>query len=324
MTSCARNLILFLTLGLLTGCSSGFLGLGPLGDRKEYVQARSAYETGNYQAALSHLRRYIYKADNVKRREARAYRLLGQSYERLNQPERALEVYTEALEFHPKNVPLLIAAGQLYHRSKLTDRSIEMFERALQEDAHNTQALAGQAINYSTLGFYSKARQFYDQFFALSEQISPKYRALYADTFLHQSNYEQAIIHITLALEEENTNADFWFLSAQAKRGLQKRQAALADLEAALLLAPERTDLWAQKALWLYEEGNYTGSLQIADKILAKQPGNTLAQLIQALNWRKQGKTKMAQKKLKQLAEQLRTEPNSFVFQVASQLVKEP
>ena len=314
-----RNLILWASILLLTGCSSGFLGLAPIGDRKEYVQARTSYEQGDYQAAVTKLSQYIYKTKNVTRREVRAYRLLGKSYEQLGQTNRALEVYLEALEFHPDQVPLLLEAARLYQENGLTERSIEMYERALNEDPQNLTALTGQAANYTTLGFYSKARSLYDQFFALSPEVSPYYRSLYAATFLHQRDYELAFIHITLALEEEPDNPDFWLLSAKARRGLNQPAQALADLEAALILAPGRTDLLAYKALWLYEEKDYKNSLCTAGKILQQQPNSTLAQLVQALNWHKQGKIKAARQQWEKLAA---AQPETFVSQVAKKLLE--
>ncbi|MBR4592779.1 MAG: tetratricopeptide repeat protein [Elusimicrobiaceae bacterium] len=309
----------FSCLFLLTGCSSGFLGLAPVGDRKEYVEARKAYDMGDYPTAISSLSEYIYKTKNVNRREVRAYRLLGKSYEQSGQTSRALEVYSEALEFHPKNVPLLLQAAHLYQQNGLTMRSIELYDKALTQEPTNTTALAGQAANYTTLGFYSKARTFYDRFFELSEKITPDYRARYASTFLHQRNYEQAFIHITLALEQDSSNPDFWRLSAEARRGLNQPQAALLDLEAAVQLAPQRTDFLAYKALWLYEAEQYEDSVQTADLILQLQPNNELAQLIQALNWSKQGKTKAARKQLEQIAQQT---PDSFVGQVSQKLLQ--
>lgn len=321
---CLNRKTIFLSCVIwLTGCSAGFLGLAPLNDRKEYVQARDAYADGNYQAAISQLTDYIYKTKNVARREARAYRLLGRSYEQIEKPDRALEIYSEALEFHPENVPLLLEAGRLYQENGLTTRSIEMYERALTEEPNNTEALAGQAVNYTTLGFYSKARRFYNDFFALSGAVSPLYRARYASTFLRERNYEQAFIHITLALEQDPTNADFWRISAEARRGMHQLPQALADLKTAILLAPERTDFLTQKALWLYEAGRYQASLQIIQKILNRHPGNALAQLVQALNWQKQGKTAAARKQFAQIAHELQTQPNSFVGQVAKQLAQE-
>lgn len=289
-----------------------------MGDRKEYVKARTSYEQGDYQTAVSQLSQYIYKTQNVTRREIRAYRLLGKSYEQLGQKNRALEVYLEALEFHPKQVALLLEAARLYQENGLTERSIEMYERALNQEPNNLTALAGQAANYTTLGFYSKARSFYDQFFTLSSAVSPRYRALYAATFLHQRDYENAFIHITLALEQEPADPDFWLLSAKARRGLNRPQEALADLEAALRLAPARQDLLAYKALWLYDAGEYTRSIQTATALLQQDPQNSLARLVQALNWLKQGKTRKARQQLTLIAA---SSPHSFIAQVAQKLV---
>ena len=314
-----RNIFLVTGIVLLAGCSSGFLGLAPIGDRKEYTQARNAYEKGNYQAAIEQLSDYIYKTKNVTRREVRAYRLLGKSYEQLGQANQALEVYLEALEFHPNQVPLLLEAAELYQKNGLTERSIEMYERALAQEPHNLTALAGQAANYTTLGFYSKARSFYDQFFTLSKEVSPYYRALYAATFLHQRDYQSAFIHITLALEQEPSNPDFWLLSAKARRGLKRTQESSQDLETALTLAPTRTDLLAHKALWLYEESDYKNSLRVTAAILKQDPHSSLAQLVQALNWRAQGKTTSANKQLTALAQKF---PDTFVGQVAQKLIK--
>ena len=315
-----RNGLFGLSLFLLAGCSAGFLGLAPIGDRKEYIQARNAYQQENYQEAVTQLSNYIYKTKNVSRREARAYRLLGDSYKKLGNSGRALEVYSEALEFYPNNVALLVKAAQLYQENGLTTRSIELYEHALQEDPDNTAALAGQAANYTTLGFYSKARSFYDQFFSLTPQVTPYYRALYASTFLRQRNYEQAFIHITQALAQDNTNPDFWRLSAEARRGLNMPEEALIDLETALTLSPERTDFLAYKALWLLEEKNYEASLQTAEKILEKDPNYTLAWLVKALNWQKLGKTEQARSLFAQIAKKT---PTTFVGQVSQALLNQ-
>ena len=308
-------------IGLLwaAGCSSGFLGLSPAGDRHEYVSARTAYEAGEYQAAVTQLTAYIYKTKNIARREARAYRLLGRSYEQLGDSVRALEVYLEALEFHPDNVPLLIEAGRLYQENGLTERSMELYARALEKEPHNADALAGQALNYTHRGFYSKARSLYDQFFVLRPQAAPVYRARYADTFLRQRNYAQAFIHISVALGQESSNADFWRISAEARYGLIQLREALEDLETAIRLAPERKDLLAQKALWLYKAGEYKKSLQTTREILRQEPENSLARLVQALNWQRQGKVKAARKQWADIAQ---TDPRSFVGQVAGKLAE--
>lgn len=307
-----------LSVLLLAGCSTGFLGLAPSGDRKEYVQARDLYDAGDYDQAVRELTSYINKTKNVKRREARAYRLLGACYEQQNNLSKALEVYLEALEFHPRNTPLLAAAAHLYQETGLTARSIELYDRVLQEEPNNLDALSGQAANYTAMGFYSKARQTYDRFFKLNPSADARYRARYADTFLRQRNFKDAFINITAALDENGQNPDFWRLSAEARRGMGQTQEALKDLNTALLLAPARPDLLAQKALWEYEEGRYDKSLAAAEQILAQEPDNQLALFIQAMNWYRQGKKTAAGKQLEKIS---RRDSDTFVGQVAAKLL---
>lgn len=304
---------------LLSACSAGFPGLAPVGDRQAYTRARDCYNEGRYQQAVIELTDYIYKIKNVKRREGRAYRLLGLSYEKLNNPEKALEVYLEALEFHPDNTPLLLAAAQLYQRTGLTDRSMELYEKVLEEEPNNLSALSGQADNYAQQGFYSKARVLYDRFFKEEPQADPLYRARYANTFLKQRNFSQAFQNITLALADEPENPDFWLLSAKARYGLSATEEALADLNTAILLAPARKDLLAQKALWLYREKSFKDSLQIAQQILESDPQNSLALFIKALNEYRLGKTTSAQKQLEEISHQM---PHSFTGKVATEFLK--
>ncbi len=316
-----------LTAGLLflTGCSfwgqkTGFLGLAPIGDRQEYMDARDLYEQGRYKEAIEDLSEYIYKTKNVKRREVRAYRLLGKSYEQLDNLSKAMEVYQEALEFHPKDIQLLLASAELYQQADLTDRSMELYERVLSQEPDNTAALAGQAANYSRIGFYSKARALYDQFFEVSPTATPQHRARYADTFLRQRNYEDAFIHTTRALAADSSSPDFWLLSAEALRGLGRPQEALAQINTALLLAPNRPDLLAHKALWLFEAKEYQESLQTAQLMLTQQPDNQLALFILAMDTYRMGRKKEA---LGYMIRAKEAKPDSFIGQVAAKLLLE-
>ena len=316
-----KLILMTLALGLLTGCSSlenGFLGFSPKGDRREYVHARDLFDAGQYEQAIGELSSYVYKTKNVKRREARAYRLLGQSYEQLGQPDKALEVYLEALEFHPRNVPLLLAAAQLYQNSDLFDQAQDLFERVLKEEPEELDALSGLAHNYHLVGFDSKSREVYDQFFKLNPTADPIYRARYAQTFLSQHKYEEAFGHITMALAQETNNPDFWFISAQALFGQNKIEEALKNLDTALTLAPARHDLLATKALWLYQEAQYNKSLAVTQQILQLTPDNQLALFIQAMNLRKQGQKNRAKKLLTQVKTLNET---SFIGKVAAEIL---
>lgn len=322
---CLKNkyILVILCALFVNGCSSfqdGFLGLAPFGDKQEYVRARDLYNKQKYGEAVNELTHYIYKAGNVNRREARAYRLLGMSYEQLNQLDKALETYLEALEFHPDNVPLLTAAAALYQRTGLIDKSQALYQRALEQEPNNLQALAGQAENYRAFGFFSQARNYYDEFFKLNPSAAPQSRAKYASTFLNQSNFEQAFIHITMALSEDAHQPDYWLISAKASFGLGRYEDALKAINTALDLAPERIDLQLYKIIGLYQTQHFSDSAHFARQFTQKNPDNQLGWLLLALNERKLNQRASARIHLKKAAALKET---SFTGQVASQLLKE-
>ena len=320
-----KVMCLLLELCLLAGCAGqpGLLGLDitTRHDRKEYVQARDLFNAGHYQEAITQLSAYIYKTKNVKRREVRAYRLLGQSYEQLGNLSKALETYQEALEFHPNDVPLLLAAASLYRRTELNDRSLELYEHALSLQPNNQDVLAGVGEIYLATGYYAKARSYYEQLFKLNPQAQAVHRARYAQTFYQQKDYANAFINVTMALSETPDNPDFWLLSAKANRGLGRFNDALADLDTALLLAPNRADLEAYRALWLHQAKRYAESDWQARQILDKRPGNELALFVMAMNASSQGKHQQAKTLLQQIRQ---GDKETFIHRFADSLFAPP
>ena len=297
---------------------AGLFGIH-LGDRKEYVQARETFDQGQYEQAVTLLTDYIYKTQNIKRREARAYRLLGLAYEQLNNPGKALETYKEALEFHEKNVPLLLAAASLYQRSDLLEQSVNLYERALQLEPKNTEALSGLAENYISMGFYSKAQTLYEQLLDIQPQSPAVERARQAYTFYKQRKYEQAFVFITMAKLQEPANADFWLLSARTYKGLSMLSDALAELDIAIWLAPQKNELKDIKAMWLYQARQYDESLALVENILQRSPQHEPALLVKAFALQKMGREKEAQQVLMQIK---KTPTDSFTNQVASRLLE--
>lgn len=315
-----KTLTFFVLLALgAAPAGAGLFGIS-IKDRQEFSRARETYNQGNYRQAVKELTDYIYKTKNIKRREARAYRLLGMSYEQLGRPEKALETYLEALEFHDEDVPLLLSAASLYRRTNLTDRSIELYNRALKLEPNNLEALSGQAENYIDMGFYSKSREYYDEFFRLNPRAPSINRARYAYAFLKQRNYADAFINVTMAKTEDPENANYWLLSARAYKGLGLMQDAMADLDAAALLAPDRADIKAIKALWLYQQGDYENSLKQARALLQEHPDNELALFAAFLNLQKTGRPKTARKALERIKE---LNKDSFARKAAEKLLQE-
>ena len=313
-----RNKFLFLAACILTAfpVQAGLFGIS-FKDRQEYVQAREIYNAGKYEEAVTSLSNYIYKTKNIKRREARAYRLLGLSYEQLNRPEKALEVYLEALEFHDKNIPLLLAAAALYQRTQLIDQSVELYDRVLKLNPNNTEALAGQADNYIRMGFYSKARQYYDRFFTLDPKAPPQYRAWYAYAFFKQRDFENAFINITMAKTEDPTHANYWLLSAYAYKQLGYIEEALEELDIAIALSSQSQEFKSIKMIWLYQKPDREASLHLARELLREDPKNELALFMVYMNL-KDTKPSQARQALQQITQQ---NTDSFANHIATKIL---
>ena len=307
---------LFCFILLLVPAQAGWFG--PTQDRKEYVHARDTYSQGNYEQAVQELSEYIYKTKNIKRREARAYRLLGLSYEHLNRPGKALEVYQEALEFHQKNIPLLLAAAALYQRTDLLDQSIALYNRVLDLEPTNEEALSGQAYNYLKMGFYSKARLYYEQLFQAQPQASALERARYAYVCFNQHDYEHALIQIVDAIQQDEYNAQYWLLSAQIYKQMGILTEALADLDIAIWLAPERMENQALKSTWLYQQKDFKASLAQARQILKQDPKNEVALFMVYMNL-KDSHPRQARQALEKIKAQ---NQGSFAQRIANKILK--
>lgn len=307
------NFILLTSYLLLAGCSTGFLGLSTSSDKKDYLRAKQLYNQGQYKQAIQELSQYVYKTNNVKRREARLYLLLGKSYEALNNPGKAIEIYTEALDFHPNNIPLLLASANLYQKTQLTTKSISTYDTVLKLEPKSTEALLGQAINFTTLGFYAKAQSFYQDLFKNSTHIEPSWLAGYAENFLAQHQPDQALIYSVQAIEKDNKNASFWFIQARALYELEKLEEALEALEIAISLDPTNETFLFSKALWLYDVGEFSNSLQIAQQLKSTNPQSELALFIEFLNLKHLGQTNKANTIFKKLSQ---INSNSFIQKV--------
>ncbi|MDR0291918.1 MAG: tetratricopeptide repeat protein [Elusimicrobium sp.] len=301
-------LIYFISAACAQGAAWPFAKKGKI----KLTEARELYAKHDYDGAIVKLKDFLVEG-TVKRREKRAYLLMGDCYEKLGRLDSALNTYVEGVELNPKNKELLTRLAALYERTDLTQNSIETYRRILELDDEDADAVLGLARGYAEEGFFSKAQQYYKMFFDLKPKNIKSYFYEYALVYYKQRNYNAALFHIGLSLEAYKNQYKNNFLAAQISRDMGNKENAAKFLDAALA-AENNYEAVMTKALWAVQDGDYASALKIADGALAEDPADRLALYIRYMVFARQGKNKEARKYLEKITAQ---DNDGFIRRVA-------
>ncbi|MFZ1665324.1 MAG: tetratricopeptide repeat protein, partial [Flavobacteriales bacterium] len=135
---------------------------------KEYEQAVASCEAGRFERAREQLQTLVELEPN----NSEYHRLLGQVYEQLGDPEKAIDHLIDALRWDPMNTYALTMMGNLQsrHRRDIAT-AIRYYEAALEvkpDDHLATNNIAGQYMN---LGKWDEAEGWFDK----AADIRPDY-----------------------------------------------------------------------------------------------------------------------------------------------------
>ncbi|MGB2578725.1 tetratricopeptide (TPR) repeat protein [Elusimicrobium simillimum] len=282
-------------------------------EKKKLTEARAEYAVQNYHGAISKLKEFLVEG-TVKRREVRAYILLGDCYEKIGALDSALNTYLEAVEMHPKNKQLLLKLGALYQRTDLIQNSTQIYQRVLEIAPENEEALLGLARAYMSEGFFSKAEEFYQKYFRTNAKNKTKIYQEYAFCYYRQRNYNAALLYVALFMEKEGESFDGLFLAAAISRQMGHKAEAYEFIDKAIALQgkPQGTVV---KALWNVQDGEYSLALSLAQEAFKEDSDNQLALYIQYLCYKGLGKPREAKKQLEAIAA---FEQENFISRVAA------
>ncbi|WP_424243937.1 tetratricopeptide (TPR) repeat protein [Elusimicrobium posterum] len=285
--------------------------------------ARQDYAEGKYYDAIAKLQEFLIEG-TVKRREKRAYLLMGECYEQLGKPDYALNTYMEGSELNPKDKELLLKLGSLYLQTELTQNSIEAYKKVLDLDPNDRRAFLGLARAYSKEGFFSKAEEYFHNYIKTAADNADNVVIYYeyAWTYYKQRKYNEALFYTALSLERGEENADNLFLAARIHRAQNKKEEAFDFMDKAVNAADnkrKKEEILLTKALWLYKEGDNKGAIMIANQLLKEKPKSQLALFIKYLSLDAQGKKKEAKKYLEPVIEE---NSQSFINKVSLILVE--
>ncbi|MBI3549025.1 MAG: tetratricopeptide repeat protein [Elusimicrobia bacterium] len=257
----------------------------------------------------------------------RAYDLLGQSYQRLGQQDRAIGVYQLAAQLFPKDLNLTTHLADILHHQELDDQARALYESALAIHPNNGSAHLGIAEIARATGLLEQSQEHYEKCLLEIKTDARVWRG-YAEVLAKRRNYSKAADAIRKALELDPDNAPTLQSLAQFQRRQGKREEGYASLAAATAAADAsprhqdiRPELSLRKASWLFEDGRLDDSLQEAESVLLRFPNDPFALWLRARIALKRGDENAAAADLEAAASQSRSSP--FAAAVAKGMLKE-
>ncbi len=191
---------------------------GPKPGQQEFEAALAAAKAGHLDSAMAGVQRAI----ALDPRNAKAFKLRGDLYQRLDSSDAALDDYKASEQIDPNNARLYISRAALRISRGMQKTALKDCEKAIQLDPADPD------------GYYNRAC------------------ALYLG-----GNTEAARKDAEKAVKLKPDHADALYLSGVTKGELYQEEAGLAEIDAALKLKPSIPGGMMSMAVLLYEAERY-------------------------------------------------------------------
>jgi tetratricopeptide (TPR) repeat protein len=141
--------LLIVVIALVIGLLGGFL-LFSLTGKKEAPSQTEEMPAGSgspidYQQRIAELEKIV--ANEPK--NLQALTMLANDYYDTDQPQKAIDIYTKAIELDPRNPNLLTDQGVMYKRIGSFGKALANFEKAQSIDSQHLQSLYNMGIIYA-------------------------------------------------------------------------------------------------------------------------------------------------------------------------------
>jgi len=233
--------------------------------------------------------------------QPQAYLLLGLSYSRQGEIDKALGVLQLAAQLFPDNINVLSQLADLLHNEELSDRAKPLYERILRIHPNNNAAHLKLAEIEHSQGFLERSIDHYERCLTEYSKAPEVWRA-YAMVLSERGDYPKAVTAIEKSLNLDPHNAQSLESLAvfQYRQGLYSR--ADETIRKAIAYAEIKTPLLLEHALWLLDENKLDASLRETQQALQKYPNNPLGRWIRASIFLRHGDKKNAIQDLRLVA----------------------
>jgi len=245
------------------------------------TQMRSAYEAGDCLSVLKRSEVFLDEKPSAAMREE-AYDYIGRCYESAGSADKAISLYKLALELYPENIFFASRLALIYNQAGFPENAAPLFLKVLSIKSDDPEANLGLARAYASLGFLSRAKDFYSRAVILQDFLDPAVLDEYALCMLRKRDWSEALYIAGKGAQAAPLSASWPLVEARVRAGQGNYHKALAAIEAAILLEPSRR-LRLERALYLLMGGLPRRAMDAADAELAADGKDPLASAVKGM-----------------------------------------
>ena len=165
-------------------------------DIAESVSAlgQDCIDAGNYREAIY----YLDKASNIAVLPYEFNNDYAFCYDKLEEPEKAVEYYNKYLDANPFNDTVWFNLGTVQARLKDFDKAIEALEYSIALNGENSSSLYNLAVVYMNLQRYREAAKTFEQFVEVDSDVLG--RLGLGEAYIRLERFEDALVQFEMLL----------------------------------------------------------------------------------------------------------------------------
>lgn len=260
---------------------------------------RIALERNQLERAYKHFEQALEFDDE----HAGAYYSRGIVLQRWQRFELALADYQKAYEFQADNVYYLLSVAEMHVATNQRDQAIELLESCLTYFDQN----AGIRLALAQLHVMQKEYDLAVQYYREASLLSPDELKIVEDLAFAQlaaGQLEDATANFQrlCALETSRNREDLQLALVRCHVSRKHLSAAKDVLLRLTRFNPRSADAWIKLGEIAWSEGDVSGSLIAASRVISLAPNRHEGYLLSGMVWRKRGKLEQAMRLFKQAA----------------------
>jgi len=233
------------------------------------------FDKGNSMMAAGQLQNAITafdKAIELNPKYARAYRVRGLAYAKMDQPQKGINDCNKAIELMPNNAGAYINRGFAHYKSRYYDEAIKDVNRAIEINPKSDKAYQVRGLCRLAEKAYSQAIDDFD----MAIKLNPKWGYPYSNRCLayHMSGKAglENIKDCDRAIEINPYNNEFYANRGIAFLNLKKYQDALADLNKAIDIDPKYVRAYINRGIVFYNLNKFQEAINDLKVFIESNP----------------------------------------------------